>query len=70
MKNELLEVQFLINSLEDFRERSVLQLRYVDGCNWDEISERLYTDKRWIFRVHGRALKKLLKLTIKSHSVL
>ena len=70
MKNELLEVQFLINSLEDFRERSVLQLRYVDGLDWYQISEKLYMNRRWITRLHGRALKKLLKLAPKSPSVL
>ena len=74
LRYELAEVQFLIDSLEDFRERSILQLRYVNGCSWDEISDRVYIAKRWVYRLHGRALKKLLglvtKLATKSHSVL
>lgn len=66
----LMDIQFLIDSLEDFRERNVLQLRYVEGLNWYRISEKLYMDERWVYRLHRRALRKLVELTSKSHHVL
>ena len=62
----LQEVQFWIDSLEDYRERNVLQLRYIEGLDWYSISEKLYMNRRWVTRLHGRALKNLLKLAPKS----
>ena len=66
----LMDIQFLIDSLEDFRERNVLQLRYVEGLNWYRISEKLYMDERWVYRLHRRSLRKLVEWTSKSHHVL
>ena len=66
----LMDIQFLIDSLEDFRERNVLQLRYVEGLNWYQISEKLYMNRRWVTRLHGRALKNLLELAPKSPTAL
>lgn len=45
-----------IRSLEDDRLSEVLELYYIDGFNWDQVAERMGLDKRWVFRLHGRAL--------------
>ena len=70
LRYELAEVQFWIDSLDDFQERSVLQLRYVNGYNWDQVADKLYYSREGVLRIHGRALKKLLKEYTKVHSVL
>ena len=67
LRYELTEVQFWIDSLEDFQERSVLQLRYVNGYDWPVIADRLYYSKEGVLKVHKRALEKLLKEYTKVH---
>lgn len=45
-----------IDAVGEVRLREVLELYYVDGFTWDQVAERMGLDKRWIFRLHGRAL--------------
>lgn len=45
-----------IRSVEDDRLSEVLELYYIDGFTWDQVAERMGLDKRWVFRMHGRAL--------------
>lgn len=54
-----------IRSVADARLRTLLKLRYIDGCKWEEIAVKLSLDYRWILRLHGKALS---NLTIESHS--
>ena len=37
--------------------RELLQYRYVYGMGWEEIAEKLQYDKRYVFRLHEKALK-------------
>lgn len=48
-----------INAVEDDRLSEVLELYYIDGFTWDQVAERMGLDKRWVFRMHGRALMKI-----------
>lgn len=48
-----------IRSVEDDRLSEVLELYYIDGFTWDQVAERMGLDKRWVFRMHGRALMKI-----------
>lgn len=63
------EAERVINSLEDARYRQVLTLRYLAGMRWEKIAAEMgYTDLRFVFRLHGRALLAAEnKLTIESH---
>lgn len=48
-----------ISKVEDFRLRQVLYLRYVSLKKWEEISERLGYEERYIYKLHGYALEEL-----------
>lgn len=53
------EVCDLIYSLEDERLVRLLHLRYVDCLKWEAVAERIGTDLRYVYRMHGRALQKM-----------
>ena len=48
-----------IDRVDEARLREVLELYYIDGFNWDQVAERMELDKRWVFRLHGKALQKI-----------
>ena len=49
----------LIETLQDDRHRTVLQLRYLCGMTWDDIAERLHFTLRWVHKLHKEAIEKL-----------
>lgn len=55
------EVQFFIGCLDNYKERIVLEYRYIHFENWQDIAYKLNYDERQIYRIHGRALLNLLK---------
>lgn len=61
-RNKLKEIEFVINMLDDFQERMVLQLRYLYFENWQDIALRLNYEERQVYRIHGRALMNLLEV--------
>lgn len=65
-KEEIIEN---ISKLEDFRLRQVLYLRYVATMKWEEISERLGYEDRYIYKLHGYALEELRRTLKDSISV-
>ena len=55
-----------VESMPDEQYRSVLYHRYVLCWKWSAIAEDMMLDERWIYRIHGQALKafeKQFKLT-------
>ena len=40
-------------------ERSLLRLRYIDGLNWQEISDKLNYTYQWVHVLHKRVLAEL-----------
>lgn len=48
-----------IDRVDDARLREVLELYYLDGFNWDQVAQRMELDKRWVFRLHGKALQRI-----------
>lgn len=48
-----------IDAIEDSRLREVLELYYLDGFSWEQVAHRMGYDKRWVFRLHGRALMRI-----------
>lgn len=60
-KNKVQEVTFVINMLDDYQERMVLNLRYIHFENWQDIAYRLNYHESMVYKIHGRALMKLLE---------
>ena len=53
------EICDVIYSLDDERLIRLLHLRYVDCLKWEDVAERIGTDLRYVYRMHGRALQKV-----------
>ena len=51
--------QEAIDRVEEARLKEVLELYYIDGYSWTQVAQRMGLDKRWVFRLHGRALLKV-----------
>ena len=64
MKTVYIEVQDVIDTVTDSRQKNILTLRYLCFKKWDEIAEIMCMDKRWVYRLHKKALS---SLTIESH---
>lgn len=56
----------LIARIIDWRCREVLTRRYLRGQSWERIAVDMEYDFRWVIRLHGRALRDILKLTLES----
>ncbi len=53
-------IEAQIAALPDGRHRDILTWRYVNDWSWDEILEAMgYTDKKWLWHLHGQALSAL-----------
>ena len=64
------EIAGTIKKVGDYRYRTILEMRYLKEKLWDDVSRDIGFDKRWVMRLHSRALKEvdeILKLTTKSH---
>ena len=46
-----------IKCLRDRQEVDVLFYRYVGGYDWGKVAEKLGCKKRWVFELHGKALR-------------
>lgn len=51
------EVNAVIEAVEPIRYREILALRYRNYMRWEEIAETMGYDKRYMFKIHGRALR-------------
>ena len=52
----LAEILEAIQAVPDEMQKTVLMLRYVEGLDWINISERINYEERQTFVIHGRAL--------------
>lgn len=48
-----------IEEVEKDSLRQLLRLRYIEGCKWEDIGERMHYDVRWVRRLHDKALEKM-----------
>ena len=53
------EIWDAIDAVEDLRLRTVLELYYRAGYNWEQVAGRMHYDVRYIFKLHGLALTKV-----------
>lgn len=56
----------MVETLEDPLEKSVMRLRYMDGCSGREIAYRLTYSERHVFRVLESAEKKIENMSVMS----
>lgn len=56
------EIEFVINALDEYQERIVLQHRYLYFENWQDIALRLHYTERQMHNIHSAALMKLLEI--------
>ena len=67
LKREILDT---ISQVGDVSDQLPLEMRYINGKGWYDISKYMGYDKRWVMRLHGIALKEIdeiLKHSTKSH---
>lgn len=51
------ELMFFISDIGEPSYRLLLELRYLEGRNWEEIAKIMGCNLRWIYRLHGKALQ-------------
>ena len=51
------EMASLIERIPDPSYRVLLELRYLGCSRWEDIALKMGYDLRWVYRLHGRALK-------------
>lgn len=61
------EVMATIEKVEDERYRAILHDRYILELNWDEIASKEGYSGRYLYKVHGWALKKIENILKKGH---
>lgn len=59
LQSERAKVQFWIDSLEDYRERNVLTMCYINDMKFEDIAEKLNYNHDYVRRLHGRGISKL-----------
>lgn len=47
----------MIGTVGDDTQRRLLYLRYIEGCTWEAIAERMHYSYQWVCILHGRALE-------------
>ena len=61
-RNKRKEVEFVINLLENYQEKIVLEMRYLNYYDWQEIAIQLNYSERMIYKLHGSALFHLMEI--------
>ena len=59
LKRQKLEIESLINSLDNELQRKVLIERYYNGYDWDKIADILGYSRKYLYKVHRKALEQL-----------
>lgn len=57
--NEEKEIEGVIDSLKDSRERTIMRYRYISGLEWEEVCVKSHYSWQHTHRLHAEALKKL-----------
>ena len=55
----------IVDRIENAKQKQVLELRYFSPqpMTWEEIAEKMGLDVRWVYRLHGEALKSYERVT-------
>lgn len=55
------QVEAVIASVPDSKQRAVLSRRYINGQTWEKIAVALDISYQWVCELHGRALVEVIK---------
>lgn len=53
------EIRKVIDTVQDIRLRTILQLKYIDGLSWEKIAVELDCSWRNLHRLHPKALREI-----------
>ena len=53
------QIEDMLDALEDYTEKAVIRLHYLEGYTWQQVGTLLHLTDRSIRRIHGRAIKRL-----------
>lgn len=53
------EILAVLDRVADPRDSELLRRRYILGQRWEDISEKMFLDMRWLIRCHRRAIETL-----------
>lgn len=57
-----IEVMSVIKRVEDKKYRLILEKRYLCFQTWERIAADMKKDRRWLYRLHGKALLKVQEI--------
>lgn len=60
------QARTLIHMLTDERYKTVLTEYYLNHKTWEQVADCMNYDLRWVYRIHGKALKEFSKV-LNSH---
>ena len=55
------DITAMINVIPDIRQRTILEMRYLNFMTWKQIATKIDCDVRHIYRLHRQALVKIKK---------
>lgn len=61
------EISNIISNINDPSYQLILEMRYVNNRDWEEIAEEIGYDIRWTLKLHGRALKEVDEILKTGH---
>lgn len=61
------EISQIISNIDDPSHQLILEMRYVNNRDWEEIAEEIGYDIRWTLKLHGRALKEVDEILKTGH---
>ena len=53
------QIEDMIEGLEDYRQKTLIRLRYIDGRSWEQIAIEMHWSERTVYNIHGKALEAL-----------
>ncbi len=59
LKEEIMKVIKCVDKLEH---RMILEKRYIDFKSWDRIASEMFFNRRYVHKLHGRALENAAKI--------
>ena len=57
-----IEISDTIGKTKNADYNSLLYMRYIEGCTWEEIAVEMHYTFRWVLVLHGRALDEIQKI--------
>lgn len=63
------EIREVIDEVSDYDQKMLLRYRYINHLSWDDIAGKMFYGQRWLFILHGRALKSVESILKKEGSL-